>query len=1141
MSESLTLSSPYKGLTPYREEDAMLFFGREIEQEIIIANLRAYPLTVLYGQSGVGKTSVLRAGVAHRLHKIAVKNITERSVPELAVAIVNSWRDDPLGEVRQRVREAVEKVCPEALAEPVPNKLDETLSTWANRIGGPILIILDQFEEYFLYWADDDEDAFAVEFPQIAMSSEVPANFLIAMREDALARLDRFKTRLPNIFDNNIPIRHLDRDSARCAITGPLNKYNQQRPPSEHVSIEPELIEAVLDDLRSGHVALGPRGQGLTRPDLENDEKSAVETPYLQLVMRRVWDTEMANGSRALRLATLTEQLHGANHIVRTHLDISMDTLPLEDQRIAGKVFQYLVTPSGTKIAHIVPDLSLYADVSEDALTSTLAKLDELRILRRVPPASHQGNVLCYEIFHDVLAPAILDWRGRYAEKERREELARQLQEQRAEALRWKSATDAAERAHAEAERQRRLALSNELAAHATSQLRIDPELSVLLAIEAVETSATPLAQDALRQSLLECRIRAVMRDHLGHVSSAAFSPDGQRIVTASQDGTARLWHATTGAALAALRGHTKWVWSAVFSPDGQRIVTASNDRTAGIWDGRTGQLIAELAGHTDRVRSAVFSPDGAWIVTGGYDCEARVWDGQTYRELAVLRGHSDWIRSVTVSPDSRLVATAGKDGAAVVWNLADGRHLSRLEGHTDQVWSAMFSPDSTSVLTASFDQTARIWDAQTGRMLAQLRHTHSVLSAAFSPDGRWVLTASLDNTAEVRESDTGRTVARFYGHSGGVISAAFSPDGKLAVTASQDRTARLWEIDTSHISLELRGHRRAVMNVAFSPDGAKLVTASGDETARVWDVGTGRTVLRLVGHDREVSGAVFSPDGELIVTSSWDWTAMIWSARTGKLVRALAGHEREVSSAAFSPDGMKVVTGSRDRTARVWAVDTGATLLVLEGHEGAVANVAFSPDGALIATAGADQTARLWDAKTGRPAAELPGHTGALWTVAFSPDGRSVVTASDDRTARIWDVSTTSVLAEFRGHMGRVNGAAFSPDGAVVITASEDRTACVWEVATGSMLTELRGHADQVFSAAVSVDGDWIATGSSDGVARIYRRDVQSSVEDLLARARERVTRELTLEERAKYLLEPRRHAGSELLPSMPEEIISG
>jgi hypothetical protein len=542
---------PFKGLTPYREEDATFFFGREREQEIIIANLHAYPLTLLYGGTGVGKSSVLRAGVAHRLRQQAQANLAIGRKPEQLVAVVSNWRDDPVHTMRRRVEQALRELYPEALADPNPEDLGEALALWADRIEGPILIILDQFEEYFLYQQQDGPGTFAQEFPRIANAREVLANFMVAIREDAVTWLDQFKSRLPNLFDNSLRIRHLDKASARQAITGPVEAYNRTDPPAGQVTIEPELIDAVLDEIASGKVGLRTREQGLAeRSPGAVRRHGPIEPPYLQLVMRRLWDAEQAKHSHVLRRTTLAE-LGGAGDIVRTHLDASLDRLSRAEQGFAAAAFQYLVTSSGTKFAHLQSDLADLTATGEEELAPVLGKLATAGILRRVPAPRSQGDVPCYEIFHDVLARAILDWRARYLEEENRKraraELEQQLREKQAEA-------DRERRDREREERQHRLALSNELAAVAMTQLSVDPELSVLLAVEAVRKSVTPLAQDALRQSLLECRIRSVLLGHEGDVSRAAFSPDGQRIVTASQDVTARLWVAASGEPLAVLR-----------------------------------------------------------------------------------------------------------------------------------------------------------------------------------------------------------------------------------------------------------------------------------------------------------------------------------------------------------------------------------------------------------------------------------------------------------------------------------------------------------------------------------------------------------------------------------------------------------
>ena len=204
----------------------------------------------------------------------------------------------------------------------------------------------------------------------------------------------------------------------------------------------------------------------------------------------------------------------------------------------------------------------------------------------------------------------------------------------------------------------------------------------------------------------------AELNGHTGPVYAAAFSPDGTRIVTASDDRTARVWDTATGASLAELKGHRAGHNSAAFSPDGTRIVTASNDRTARVWDAATGASLAELKGHTSQVYAAAFSPDGTRIVTASNERTVRVWDAATGASLAELKGHTSEVRSAAFSPDGSRIVTASQDSTARVWDAATGASLAELKGHTGQVRSAAFSPDGTRIVTASNDRTARVWDS---------------------------------------------------------------------------------------------------------------------------------------------------------------------------------------------------------------------------------------------------------------------------------------------------------------------------------------------------------------------------------------------------------------------------------------------
>jgi hypothetical protein len=395
--------SPYKGLDHYEEQDAPFFFGREVERDLVVANLLAAPLTLLYGPSGVGKSSLLFAGAVPRL----------RAAPDLAVVTFRAWGSDPVAGLSAAIREAAGLESPES-----DSSLAETIAACTERLDRDLVIILDQFEEYFVYHPQEDGDGtFAVEFPRALHRRELPVSFLVSIREDALARLDRFKGRIPGLFGNYLRVDRLNRQAGREAIVRPLEEYEHHLAKSEHVAIEPQLVEAVLDQVRVGNVQLGQIGAGAI--DASGARESRIEAPYLQLVLTRIWEEESAVGSHTLRLETL-DRLGGAERIVPAHLGAAMAELSPAERDLAARIFRFLVTPSGTKIAHQARDLAEYTEVAADKVEPLLERLagPQARILRGVGDGR-------YEIYHDVLAAAILDWRARYLQSSRGTQIPR--------------------------------------------------------------------------------------------------------------------------------------------------------------------------------------------------------------------------------------------------------------------------------------------------------------------------------------------------------------------------------------------------------------------------------------------------------------------------------------------------------------------------------------------------------------------------------------------------------------------------------------------------------------------------------------------------------------------------------------------
>ena len=1058
--------TPYVGLVPYGEQDADFFFGRAAETRIVSGNLRASDLTLLYGASGVGKTSLLRAGVIHDLRREAGRRtlaLSDRA--PFAVCGFSTWRDEPLPALMETIKVAAEGTLGEGrLGSWDPSEsVQDALESWTERVR-TLLVILDQFEDYFLYHPDEaGPGTFAGELPGIVNDPNLRVHILLSIREDALAKLDRFKGSIPRLFANYVRIEHLSRAAARDAIEGPLGEWNRRQSPSEPpYVVGPGLVDAVIDATATGGVTLVRNGaRAETEPDREH-----VEAPFLQLVMERLWRATASEGSHDLTVERL-DRLGGPQRIVENYLLDALGALSPGEQEVAADLFRFLVTSSKTKIAHPASDLEEWTGHEEAIVEPVLDKLcrgESGRILRRVTPPHVESGATLYELYHDVLAEPILDWRREYEQERRRRAVRRRVLRIGSAVLLLIAVISGlgiwALVQRNEARTASRSAASLALASAATEQLPSHVDEALLLALAGYQESPSPDAASAMVESLTVAQrsgAQAILRGDPRGVRAIAWSPDQRTFATADFNGTVLLWDLQERRPVGEpLTGHEDEVWSLAFSPDGTRLASASDDGTVRLWN------------VDDQAPVGVLRSDDTGVVS-----------------------------SVAWSPDGTMLAAAGEPGSIQLWNPETQKALGPpLEGHRDQVGGLAFSPTDQTLASASSDGTIRFWNVRSRKSIKQIDHAHDggVLSIAWSPDGKKLVSSGTDGVMRIWNPRTGRSLVQAFGpDTGHIWGVAWSADGRTIASTGEDSTVRLWDArDGTQIGEPLRGHSERLTAVAFAPDGRTLASASYDGTARIWAIPTPAVLGAPLGlHADQVKAVAYNRDGSLLASADFGGTIRLWDMRSRKLRSQLEdASTTSIESLAWSPDGQTLASAGDSIV--LWDVADGKPIATLDGHDGAVQSVAWSRDGSKLASAGADSTVRLWDVARRRPLGVLHGHDGTVWSVAWSPNGRTLASLGEDRTLRLWDARTQTALdqIEFEDDDSGTS-VAFSPNGDTLATGSIEHRVQLWRVDPLAPLGEPLGEQErEVRAVAFSPDGRRLISAGDGGAMQLW--DVQ-------------------------------------------------
>ncbi|MDZ7959860.1 MAG: hypothetical protein RMY34_18585 [Aulosira sp. DedQUE10] len=1065
-----------------------------------------HKLTVIYGQSGVGKSSILQAGLIPTLKQ---KSIGIRDVLPVLQQVYTDW----VRELGNRLQEALSDLIPStqfpalegenAILKQLQKHDDQNLLT---------VLIFDQFEEFFFVYKDPKQRQAFYNFLNECL--DIPfIKVILSLREDYLHYLLECNNRLAdfdaisnNILDKNILyyLGNFSSEDTKIVIKNLIIKT--------HLFLESALIDNLVIDLA--------RELGEVRP-------IELQVVGAQLQTEKITKLEQY------------QQLETKEKLIGRFLEEIVKDCGDENERAAQLVLYLLTDENNTRPLKTRTEL-VKDFVEDDKLDFVLQILVGSGLVFRIPESPTDR----YQLVHDYLVQFIRKQRGAeiLAELEKEKEQRRLAEARLNQVLKRRQidivvmgllATMAGSIAVLwwQADLQKRVAIRQTLlaersetnfkisniAASSTVLFASNKEFDALLEslrawkrlkqAEDIQPDTKMRVVTALEQAVYGVKEVNRLEGHEDIVWGVTFSPDGQLLASGSTDRTVKLWQ-RDGTLLQTLKGHNDAVTSVSFSPDGETLASASLDKTVRIWhkNAITGlfdpQPYKTLQGHGDWVYSVSFSPDGELLATGSKDATIKLWrkDGTLVK---ILRGHQGWVNWVTFSPDGKFIASASEDKTVKIWRR-DGSLVTTLQGHSKGVTAVAFSPNGQVLASGGRDQTIQLWsrernsnqnsfDFRPSKTLQQ--HHKKIWSLNFSPDSQKFASGSDDNTINLW-SVTGSLLKTFR-HSDAVASVAFSPDNKLLVSASYDKSVKLWRLDAPTIPI-LKGHTRKVLSVAWSPDGQMLASGSRDHTVKLWQRESRngevkpRLYKTLLGHTDKVPSVSFDPQGEMLASASYDKTVKLWR-RDGTLLRTLLGHSDSVMSVNFSPDGQLLASASKDKTVKLWHRD-GRLLTTLVGHKGWVNSVNFSPDGQLLATASDDKTIKLWR-RDGTLLKTFSPQESWVLGVSFNPTDQLLASASWDNTVKLWRRDGTLLKTLLKGYSDSVNTVTFSPNGELLAAASWDKTVKLWSH-DGKLIQILTGHQSAVLTVSFSPDGQTLASAGDDNTIILWNLNLDDLVE---------------------------------------------
>ncbi len=1112
--------NPYKGLLPFREEDAQDFFGREKLVGRLLDRLSEKPgeeewlscFLVVVGPSGSGKSSLVRAGLIPALRRSAQWNHDGWTIATMfpgphPVARLQAVLNAVLPPSRDRPGRGIMAAGYEGPSQPQADRRSN---------GARVLMVVDQAEELFTLTRDEDvRMRFMSDLQSAVQLQGCRVHVVMTLRADYYAYPLRSPVWARVFTERTEYTLPLSPEELRRAIEAPASRVG--------VRLQPDLLSTLLVDVGREPGALPLLQYVLTELFERREGRVMTLAAYQSLggltgaLVGRV--NELYSGLRDLeqvasrqlfmRLVRWSEEATTARRRVPCDEVFSLAERPWRRGAFSAKAQRQALETvmelfGRHRLLTLDQDPITGAATVEVAHEALITSWDRLRGWIR----SGREDLRMGQRFRDLVQA--WEQSGRHSSFLLR---GRQLEQFEAWAATTNLVSTSLEVGYLESSMAEREARGAEEAARRDRELTLEERAHQRLrTLRILQVSAVVVA---LVLSLLVAYQQRIARRNAAVASSLNLATSA-RLALADDDTDLALALAVEANSIPdpPLQAQTVLA-DAVYAPGTRRILvghngpvedfavaptmaaaadgaghlalSASADETLILWDLEGGQMLRRLTGHTDAVNAVAFLPEGHQALSGSEDGTLILWDVATGAALRRFDGHAGGVRDVAVSADGRTAISGAADQMLILWNVETGDIIRRIRGHEDAILSVAISPDGSAALSGSADGSLILWDLETGEIRHQMSrpdgavqgspqavgHSGSVRAVAFLPQpldtagGAGALSVSEDAHAILWDLDTGQLI-RSFDVGTGVVSLSVGPDGRSALLGTIDGRLILLDLDTGDHSVQYRGHTGPVLAVNFvtsSPfevDARSALSGSADGTLRSWDLWNGgemRSLTYLGSTDMGATDVAISPDGKLLLTALSTGEISLRDYATGSEVRRLSGHTAPASG------GVHFLPGTMGRPG----------LCVVSGAGGASGEAQ-------------DNTVRLWDAETGQELLRFVGHTDKVLDTDVSADGRFVASAASDGTLRLWDTRSGEGKILLDVFPQAVQSVAFSPDAESLVvgladgqSSNPDHSLRLLDREMGREILRLTGHTAAVTDVAFSPDGTKILSGSSD------------------------------------------------------------